>query len=108
MLRQHFSTSELILFEKIMLVKKNEMQNSGPAARPGPKFRPGRAFCGAEPRLSGAGLMPGSGEAITMYYAVGAGLRAVLERCWLGSMLNRFRAVPVWARAWLLKKFLHP
>ena len=63
-----------------------EMQSSGPAARPGPKFRPGRAFCGA--RTKSAGLMPGSGEAITMYYALAAGLRAVLERCWPGSMLG--------------------
>ena len=55
-----------------------EMQSSGPAAQPG--------FCGA--RTTSAGLMPGSGEAITMYYALAAGLRAVLERCWPGSMLG--------------------
>ena len=62
------------------------MQSSGPAAWPGSKFRPGRAFCGA--RDKGAGLMPGSGEAIAMYYALAAGLRAELERCWPGSMLG--------------------
>ena len=32
--------------------------------------------------------MPGSGDAITMYYALAAGPRAVLERCWPGSMLG--------------------
>ena len=30
--------------------------------------------------------MPGSGEVITMYYALAARLRAVLERCRPGSM----------------------
>ena len=63
-----------------------EMQSSGPAARPGPKFRPGRAFCGS--RTRSAGLMPGSGKAVTMHYALAAGLRAVLGRCWPGSMLD--------------------
>ena len=63
-----------------------EMQSSGPAARPGPKFRPGRAFCGA--RSKSVGLMPGSKKSITMYYALAAGLRALLERCWPGSMLG--------------------
>ena len=56
-----------------------EMQSSGPASGSGPKFRPGRAFCGA--RIKSAGLMPGSGEAITVYYALVAGLRAMPERC---------------------------
>ena len=32
--------------------------------------------------------MPGSGEAITMYYALAAGLHAVRDRCRLGSMLG--------------------
>ena len=32
--------------------------------------------------------MPGSGNAITMYYALAAGLRTVLERYWPGSMLG--------------------
>ena len=63
-----------------------EMQSSGPAVRSGPKFRPGRAFC--EARTTNAGLMPGSGEAITMYYSLAAGHRAVLDRCWPGSMLG--------------------
>ena len=49
------------------------MQSSGP----GPQFRPGRAFCGA--RITDTGLMPGSAEAIAMYYTLPAGLRAVLE-----------------------------
>ena len=62
------------------------MQSSGPAARPGPKFKPVRAFCRA--RTKSAGLMPGSGQAITMYYALAAGLREALERCWPGSMLG--------------------
>ena len=53
-----------------------EMQSSGPIARPGLKFRPGRAFCGA--RTKGAGLMPGLGEAITIYYALAAGLHEML------------------------------
>ena len=48
--------------------------------------RPGRDFCGA--RTKSAGLMPGSGEAITMYCALAAGLRALLGRCWLGSMIS--------------------
>ena len=44
-------------------------------------------------------LMPGSWEVITMHYALAAGLRAVLERCWPGSMLGsanfvRHRAGP--------------
>ena len=62
------------------------MQSSGPAAWPGPKFRPGRAFCGT--RTTSAGFMLGSGEANSMYYALTAGLRAALERCWPGSMLG--------------------
>ena len=62
-----------------------EMQSSGPAARPDPKFSPGRTFCGA--RITSAGLMPGSGEAITKYYALAAGLRTVLDRSWPVSML---------------------
>ena len=32
--------------------------------------------------------MLGSGKTITMYYALAAGHRAVLERCWQGSMLG--------------------
>ena len=63
-----------------------EMQSSGPAARPGLKFRPGRAFCGA--RTTSAGLLLGSREAILIYYALAAGLRAVLKICWPGSMLE--------------------
>ena len=62
------------------------MQCSNTAARPSPKFRAGRAFFGARPK--DAGLMPGSEGTITMYYALAAGLRAVLKRCWLGSMLG--------------------
>ena len=55
-------------------------------------------------RTKGAGLMLGSGKAITMSYVFAAGLRSVLERCWLGSMpgSHRFGAVPVWAGVWLL------
>ena len=63
-----------------------EMQSPGLAARPGPKFEPGQAFCGT--RTTSAGLMLGSGEAIIIYYALAAGLRAVLETCWLGSILG--------------------
>ena len=63
-----------------------EMQSSGPADRPGSKFRPGQAFCGT--RTESAGLMLGSGVVITMYYVLASGLRAVLERCLLGSMLG--------------------
>ena len=55
-----------------------DMKSSGP--------RPGRAFCGA--RNEGAGLMKSSGEAITMYFALAAGLRAVLARCWPGSSVT--------------------
>ena len=62
------------------------MQSSGPAARPGPEFRPGRALCGA--RSKSAGIMLGSGETISMYYALADRLHAVLERCWPGSMLG--------------------
>ena len=65
------------------------MQSSGPAALPGLKIRPDRAFYGAWNKS--AGLMSVSGEAITMYmlcYALAAGLRAVLERCWQGSILG--------------------
>ena len=62
------------------------MLSSGPAARPGSEFRPDRAFCGA--RTKGAGIMPGSEEAITMYYTLAAGLSAVLDRRWPGSMLG--------------------
>ena len=72
--------------EMTLTASKLEMHSWGPAARPGPKFRHGRAFCGA--RTKSAGLMPGSGEANTMYYALAAGLRAVLEKCWPGSMLG--------------------
>ena len=68
------SNSDIDLLTSIL-----EMQKSDLAARPGPKFRPGQAFRGAQ--TNSAGLMPGSGEAITMYYALAAGLRAVLERC---------------------------
>ena len=50
------------------------------------KFRPGRSFCGAQ--SESARLMPGSVEVITMYYALAAGLREVLERCRPGSMLG--------------------
>ena len=59
------------------------MQSLGPAA--------GRAFCGG--RGKSAGLMPGSGKAITIYYALADGIRAVLERCWPGSMLGSARGV---------------
>ena len=75
-----------------------ETQNSGPAARPGPKFKPDRAFCGAQinpaffatyhsGRGKSAGLMLGSGEAMTMYYALVAGFVQFLNdagraRCW--------------------------
>ena len=88
-LGQHLTSGDLDLRSNIDLTPLRsplEMQSSGPAARPGPKFRPGRAFCGAQTKS--AGLMPGSGEAITMYYALAAGLRAVIERCWPGSMLG--------------------
>ena len=50
------------------------------------KFSPAGLFSGA--RTKSTGLMRGSGEAITMYYALAAGLLAVLERCWLGSILG--------------------
>ena len=33
-------------------------------------------------------LMQGSREAIAMWYALAAGLRAVLERCWAHQMLR--------------------
>ena len=46
--------------------------------------RPG--FCGA--RTYGAGLMPGSGETITVYSTLAAGLRVVDERCLPGSMTD--------------------
>ena len=46
--------------------------------------RPG--FCGT--RAESAGLMLGSGVEITRYYALAAGLRAVLESCLLGLMLG--------------------
>ena len=65
---------------------KLEMQCSGAVALPDSKFRPGWAFCGT--RIKVAGLMLASGEAITMYYILAAGLHVVLERCWLGSMLG--------------------
>ena len=44
-----------------------------------------------------------------MYYALAAGLRAVLEKklAGLNAGFSGFRAVPGWARAWLLEKFLH-
>ena len=35
-----------------------------------------------------AGPMSGAGGAITIYDVSAAGLRAALERCWLGSMLG--------------------
>ena len=62
------------------------MQNSGPASRPGPNSRPGRAFCGA--RTKSARLLPGLVEATIIYYTLAAGLCAVLERCWPGSILG--------------------
>ena len=70
---QNASWQETDLFGEL---PKNilEMEDSRDA-----KFRPALAFCGV--RIKSAGLMPGSGEAITMYYVLGAGLRAVLERC---------------------------
>ena len=70
------------LYQTTKCMSTAEMHSLGPAARPGPKFRPGRAFCGI--RTKGAGLMPGSGQAITVLCT---GLRAMLERCWPGSML---------------------
>ena len=56
-----------------------------PSCQAGPESwaRPG--FFGA--RTEGTGLMPGSWEAITMYYVLAAGLRAVLARYWPGSRL---------------------
>ena len=33
--------------------------------------------------------MLGTGEAITLYYVLAAGLRAVVERHWLDSMLGK-------------------
>ena len=39
-----------------------------------------------EPQTKNAGLMPISGEASTMCKVFAAGLRAVLERYWPGSM----------------------
>ena len=54
-----------------------EMQSPGSEARLGPKFRLDQAFCGA--RTNGVGLMSGSNNAITVCYALAAGLRALLE-----------------------------
>ena len=62
------------------------MQSLGPAARPGLKFRTNRAF--RRTRTKSVGLMLGSGEAITTYYALAAGLCVVLESCYLGSVLD--------------------
>ena len=63
-----------------------EMQSSGPAVRPGPKLRLGRAFCRA--RTKSFGLMPGSEDAIKIYYALAVGLCAVFNGRWPGSMLG--------------------
>ena len=54
------------------------------------KFRPGgQAGLLAAPGLRVPGRAgPGSGKAITMNYAVAAGLRVVLERGWPDSMLG--------------------
>ena len=83
------------------------MQSSGPADRPDPKSRPGRAFCVA--RTKSAGLTPGSEEAIAVYHALAAGLRAVPEGCWPGLMLAS--ADFVWCRSGLglgfWSNFLH-
>ena len=61
--------------------------------------RPDRAFCGA--RTKSAGLMPGSEEAIVMYYALAAGLCAVLDRRWPGSMLGSADFVRCRSGLWL-------
>ena len=60
------------------------------------KFRSGRAFCGA--RTNGAVLILGTGEAITLYYVLAAGLCAVLRakiRAGLDAGPARFGAAPV-------------
>ena len=52
--------------------------------------------------------MPGSREAITMYYALAAGLLEVLERCWLGSMLGSADFVLAGlGSGWTLGDFFH-
>ena len=56
--------------------------------------RTGRASC--ETRTKSAGLMLGSGVAITLYYVLAAGHRAVLESRLLGSMLGS----PDFVRCW--------
>ena len=78
-----------------------EVQGSGPADRPGSKLRPGRAFRGTQTKS--AGLMLGSGVVITMLYVLAAGLRAVHERCLLGSMLGSSDFV--WCRSGLGLEF---
>ena len=57
-----------------MLSTRDAKFRPGSAAGPQIQVRPG--FCGA--RTKGAGIMTGLGEEITMYYALAAGLRAVL------------------------------
>ena len=53
--------------------------------QPGRPQHSGRSGLFAEPKLKLSCC--DSGEAITVYYALAAGDHAVLERCWLGSML---------------------
>ena len=62
------------------------MQNSDPAARPGSK---NSGPAGVLRTLTNdAGLMLGTGEAITLFCVLAAGLRTVFERYWLGSMVG--------------------
>ena len=58
-------------------------------------------FCGT--RTKSAGLTLCSGVAITVHFVLAAGLRVVLERCLLASMLGSqdFWVVRIWAQAWL-------
>ena len=42
-----------------------------------------------------------------IYYAMVAGIRAVLARCWSGAGPITIRAVPAWARDLLLAKYLY-
>ena len=52
----------------------------------GPKIQARPGLRGA--RTKSAGLMPGSWKEITLYYALDAGLRAVLERHWPRSIMG--------------------
>ena len=67
----------------IVGIRDAKFRPGGPV---GPKVQARPGFL--QSLTKSAGLMPGSGQAITMYYALAARLRVVLERCWPGSMLG--------------------